>query len=225
MTAAHLPRAFAAGRDLYFSEPGGLSLVTPQRRAPGERRLRGRGTLLLQRNARRWFAINDLGTSAHCRVARVKVNGLQHEGRVATANFDCIVLFTVRRQQRSAHPHGVDDGPPETSERAPVPRLVEQHIRGYDMRLKSLSMVGVAALGLVAPVRFQVRPHGEGAACLVTANNAAAMDPACWCDPQLGGTGCTKPDWVVVCNASSRAQVGSSVHVEDTAWALDHPIV
>lgn len=107
------------------------------------------------------------------------------------------------------------------------PRSVDRIARRCRMRLSRISMFAVASIGLVTPIRIPVKSNGEATVCRAGLNDAGAQGLSCWCDAQIFGTGCTLPNYQVVCNASSVARGGvrgtAGVHVEVVAWNLVDP--
>lgn len=97
------------------------------------------------------------------------------------------------------------------------------------MRLTRISMFAVASIGLVTPLRVRVVSNGEVTACRAGLNDAGAQGLSCWCQAEMFGTGCTLPNYQVVCNAgpASVARGGArgtaGVHVEEVAWNLVDP--
>lgn len=91
------------------------------------------------------------------------------------------------------------------------------------MKIRSISMVTALLVGVAAPVRFKVRPAGEGSICRVSSNDAGAQG-ICWCDPQQLANDCTSPNYRYVCAAGPSGTSSTAFRADDAAWALDHPI-
>ena len=90
---------------------------------------------------------------------------------------------------------------------------------------KTLSAIAVVTIGVAAPVKVRVNTVVDGLPCRasisVSANEVGAQG-LCWCEYELFRSGCTSPDYKVVCAAEFAK--GESVYaVEDDAWLLVRP--
>lgn len=90
---------------------------------------------------------------------------------------------------------------------------------------KTLSAVALVSIGVAAPVKVRVNSVVDGLPCRagisVSGNNAGAQG-LCWCEYEQYRTGCTSPDYKVVC-AAEFAKSASVYPVEGDAWLLVRP--